>query len=69
MAAIGCAAVCTYLGYGHTGPWAYYLPVTGTVMLTVLAGGVRARPVIDRLVRHGAPTDADATPGRQAAVA
>ena len=69
MAAIGCAGVCTYLGYRHAGPWAYDLPVTGTLMLTVLVGRVRPRLLIDRLVRHGAPTDADATPGRQPVVA
>ena len=66
-----CAGVCTYLGYGHAGPWAYYLPVTGTLMLTVLAGRVRARLWIDRFVRHDAhaPADTDAAPGSQAVVA
>lgn len=36
--AVSACAICTWLGYLHSEPWLYYLPVTAALLLTVALG-------------------------------
>lgn len=68
IAASLAAAACSYLGYRHAGTWAYYVPVTITLLATVAAAAPRRIAGSVEPAGGSVPTAAGAVPDLEPAL-